>query len=112
MKSLIALTTVLALSTASASAADGQLSYRALAKMGLSGLKVMSDADGVSIRGASAQAGGFSVASVSGSGGASSLYYGSGGNLAAGFSASAAVKQTNNRVIFGAAGGYSAATSH
>lgn len=51
MKTLIAFAFVLALSSVSAWAADGKVSHSSLAKMGLSGMKQMTDQQGSSIRG-------------------------------------------------------------
>jgi len=53
MKILLALATVVALSAAPAFAADGHVSHQSLAKMGLSGMKAMTDAQGTAIRGLS-----------------------------------------------------------
>jgi len=53
MKSLIALASVLAFSVAPAFAAEGHVSNPSLAKMGLSGMKAMTDAQGMGIRGLS-----------------------------------------------------------
>jgi hypothetical protein len=51
MKTLIAFTFVLALSSVSALAADGKVSHSSLAKMGLAGMRQMTDQQGSSIRG-------------------------------------------------------------
>jgi hypothetical protein len=51
MKLLIAFASVLCLSAASAIAGDGRLSDQALAKIGLGGMHVMSDVQGLEIRG-------------------------------------------------------------
>jgi hypothetical protein len=51
MKLLIAFATVLCLSAVSAVAGDGQLSDQSLAKIGLGGMQVMSDTQGLEIRG-------------------------------------------------------------
>jgi hypothetical protein len=51
MKTLIVFAFALALSSVSALAADGKVSHSSLAKMGLSGIKQMTDHEGSSIRG-------------------------------------------------------------
>jgi hypothetical protein len=51
MKTLVAFPFLVALSSASALAADGKVSHSSLAKMGLSGMKQMTDQQGSSIRG-------------------------------------------------------------
>jgi hypothetical protein len=53
MKSLIAFASVVALSVVPAFAAEGQVSHQSLNKMGLSGMKAMTDAQGTQIRGLS-----------------------------------------------------------
>jgi hypothetical protein len=111
MKSLIALASVVAFCAAPAFAAEGQLSSQALAKMGLPGMKAMSDEEGMGIRGLSAAAGGFSLAEVQG-GSASSQYFAGGHSSAKGFSVSAGAVVTNYNVNFIAAGGFSAARSN
>jgi hypothetical protein len=64
MKILLGLVTVVGLSTASAFAGDGQIAKSSLSRMGLPGMTVMSDADGMSIRGTSfAISGSFAFAS-------------------------------------------------
>jgi hypothetical protein len=67
MKSLIALASVVALSVSPAFAAEGHVSQKALANMGLSGMKAMADSQGTHIRGLSAIA-------VAGGGGYSTLH--------------------------------------
>jgi hypothetical protein len=70
MKSLIALASVVALSVAPAFAAEGHVSQKALANMGLSGMKAMADSQGSQIRGlAVAVAGGVGYSTISGVGG-------------------------------------------
>jgi hypothetical protein len=54
MKTLIAFAFVLALSSVSALAADGKVSHSSLSKMGLSGMRQMTDREGSSIRGQAA----------------------------------------------------------
>jgi len=51
MKLLIAFATVLCLSAVSAVAGDGRLSDQSLTKIGLGGMQVMSDTQGLEIRG-------------------------------------------------------------
>jgi hypothetical protein len=53
MKTLFALAAVVGLSVAPAFAGDGQISNRSLARMGLPGMKALSDTEGMSIRGTS-----------------------------------------------------------
>ncbi len=53
MKSLFALAAVVALTAAPALAADGHVAKKSLANMGLSGMKAMTDAQGMSLRGLS-----------------------------------------------------------
>jgi|SRR5580698_5564026 hypothetical protein len=70
MKSLIALASVVALSVAPAFAAEGHVSNKALANMGLSGMKAMADSQGAHIRGLSiAVAGGGGYSTLNGLGG-------------------------------------------
>jgi hypothetical protein len=65
MKILFALASVAGLSVAPAFGGDGQISSRSLAQMGLSGMKTLSDPEGMSIRGTSIAIAG-SYAHVSG----------------------------------------------
>jgi len=51
MKTLVAFAFLVSLSSAPALAADGKVSHSSLAKMGLSGMKQMTDRQGSSIRG-------------------------------------------------------------
>lgn len=53
MRILFALVSVVGFSVAPAIAGDGQVSDASLARMGLSGMNVISDADGLSVRGQS-----------------------------------------------------------
>jgi hypothetical protein len=70
MKSLFALAAIVAFSAAPAFAGEGQVSSNSLAKMGLSSLKSMDDAQGMTIRGTSiAIASGTSFAFQFGQGG-------------------------------------------
>jgi hypothetical protein len=76
MKMLFATAALVALSAASAVAADGRVSDHSLARMGLSGMKVMSDVDGMVIRGTS-------YAEISGGSGAHLLGAGAGSQFSA-----------------------------
>jgi hypothetical protein len=53
MKTLIVIAAVVGFSVAPAVAGDGQVSDRSLARMGLQGMTVLSDTQGMSIRGTS-----------------------------------------------------------
>ncbi len=53
MKTLLVLAALFGLSTAPAFAGDGQISKTGLSRMGLAGMKAMSDVDGMSVRGTS-----------------------------------------------------------
>jgi hypothetical protein len=53
MRRFISLACLIALTAAPAMAGDGQVSARSLARMGLNGMKVVSDSDGSRIRGLS-----------------------------------------------------------
>ena len=108
MKSLFAFASIVALSAAPALAADGQISSRSLAAMGLHGMATMSDADGMHVRGASATVGGFSLSSVPGAA-ASSAYYGSGPNSASGYTVSVAANSVGYYGTFVLAAGASRA---
>src|SRR5579863_5317482 len=95
MKILFALATVVALSAAPAFAADGHVSRHSLAKMGLSGMTSMSDAQGTAIRGLSiAVVTGDSNVNLGFGNSADSQFFaagsGRGTHYAAGFSASTA----------------------
>ena len=81
MKMLFATAALVALSAASAVAADGRVSDHSLARMGLSGMKIMSDVDGNSIRGTS-------YAEISGGSGAHLLGAGAGSQFSANTSTS------------------------
>jgi hypothetical protein len=71
MKSLYALAAIVAFSAAPAFAADGHVSHNSLANMGLSSLKSMDDAQGMTVRGMSyTYASGTSFAVQFGGGGA------------------------------------------
>jgi hypothetical protein len=72
MKMFFALGALVALSAASAVAADGRISDHSLARMGLSSMKIMSDVDGMKIRGTSyAEISGGTGAHLLGAGGGS-----------------------------------------
>lgn len=51
MKTLLALTSLVLISAGSAVAGEGQVADQTLAKMGLGGMQVMTDADGMNVRG-------------------------------------------------------------
>ena len=109
MKNLIALASVLALSVVPAFAAEGHVSDQSLAKMGLTGMKTMTDTQGLQIRGMSATAGGYSIASVPGAGAASTTYAsGSHSAEAAGVSI-AALSISGQYVTVAIGGGFAAA---
>jgi hypothetical protein len=65
MKFMFAITSAVALSTTPALAADGLIPNRALQKLGLGEMKIMSDADGFRIRGMSSSVGGFTLSTAS-----------------------------------------------
>ncbi len=125
MKVLLAFASVVLFSAASAFAADGQVSQNSLAKMGLSGMKAMSDVDGMQLRGLSiAVVSGYSSAHVNdGEGnGASSYnsYFAAGHHSASGANLSAAASadidvhgyHTSADIHIVAAGGFSTAHAH
>ncbi len=126
MKTLIALASVVALSVVPAFAAEGHISHKSLASMGLSGMKAMADSQGAQIRGMSVVVGGGSYATISGVGGSAGSvnFYGATGKLSAsGNNASVAGDATSTIVTVGpfvatkttinaiGAGGFSSATS-
>jgi hypothetical protein len=127
MKTLLGLATVIAFCAVPVFAGEGRLSDQSLNKMGLAGMKTMSDAQGLQVRGLGAQAGGFSTATINGVGGTASstnFYYASGKKSASGENLSVAgdvsstiitngshvTTVTTVNVIF--AGGFSSAKSH
>jgi hypothetical protein len=124
MKTLLSVAAVLVLSAAPAFAGQGQVSKNSLAKMGLSGMQVMSDAQGMSVRGTSvAVVFGISHASISGEGGSASStngYFAAGHHSASGanvsFAAAGDVSVRGDDVHvsadFVAAGGASTAHAH
>ena len=127
MKSLIALASVVALSVTPAFAAEGRISHQSLAKMGLSGMTAMADAQGAQIRGLSvAVVGGGSIAGISGVGGSAgstNFYYADSKKSASGDNLSGAADLTSTVTTHGshvtttttvniiAAGGFSSATA-
>lgn len=126
MKILLGVASILAFSVASASAGEGRVSEQSLAKMGLAGMKTMSDAQGTQLRGLSVVVGGFSSATINGVGGSASsvnFYYASGKKEASGENLSVAGDATTTITTHGshvssvttinviAAGGFSSASS-
>jgi hypothetical protein len=124
MKTLLSIASVLVLSAAPAMAGEGRVSNQSLAKMGLSGMQTMSDAQGMQIRGTSiAVVAGISYAHISGEGGSAGSVNGyfaagnhsaSGANLSAAAAGDVTVKGDDVKVNFGfvAAGGFSTAKAH
>jgi hypothetical protein len=125
MKTLLSLASVLVLSPAPAMAGDGHVSSQSLAKMGLSGMHSMTDAQGSQIRGLSiAVAAGGSIAFIGGEGGGAAsvnTYFAAGHKSASGNNVSFAVDGTatlhGNGSITAtvngvAAGGASSAKAH
>src|ERR1700676_5352349 len=88
MKTLLSIASVLVLSAAPAMAGDGHLSQKSLAKMGLSGMQVMTDSQGMSVRGTSiAVVSGSSFSFIEGEGGVAgshNSYFAAGHNSASG----------------------------
>ena len=71
MKTLLTVAALMVFAATSANAGDGRVSQQSLAKMGLAGMQVMSDAQGMQVRGTSiAIASGTSFAVQFGGGGA------------------------------------------
>ena len=91
MKTLLGIASVIAFSVSPALAGEGRVSDQSLAKMGLSGMKAMSDSQGMHVRGLSvAVAGGGSIAYINGVGGSAgsiNYYYASGEHSASGVNA-------------------------
>jgi hypothetical protein len=125
MKTLLSIASVLVLSAAPAFAADGHVSHQSLAKMGLSGMQVMSDSQGQQIRGLSiAVASGGSIAFIGGEGGGAASvnsYFAAGHHSASGSNVSYAVSgsvtlhengSVSATVVGVAAGGSSSAHAH
>jgi hypothetical protein len=128
MKTLLGIASVVALSVTPSFASEGHVSSQSLAKMGLTNMQVMSDAQGMQVRGLSiAVVGGFSSATISGVGGtasSSNFYFAAGKHSASGNNASVAGDTTTTSVSFGpftasktttnvvGAGGFSSASAH
>jgi hypothetical protein len=72
MKTLFGAVSVIALCLSPVVAGEGNLSDQSLARMGLSGMKSLSDTQGMQLRGLSAQAGGFSSTTLIAVGGTTS----------------------------------------
>ncbi|HXY37033.1 MAG TPA: hypothetical protein VEI07_22590 [Planctomycetaceae bacterium] len=117
MKTLLTIASVLVLSAAPALAGQGQVSHSSLAKMGLSGMQVMSDDQGMQIRGLSvAVASGGSIATIHTLGGSATsvnAYYASGSHDASGDAFSVAGTLSVNKygisaTVVGAGGASSA----
>jgi hypothetical protein len=127
MKTLLGFASVLAFAVAPACAGEGHVSSQSLAKMGLSGMKTMSESQGMKIRGLSiAIAGGGSVASINGVGGTAignNFYFSANDHKASGYNLTYATDtQTVTSVSHGqitvisttntiAAGGFSSASA-
>jgi hypothetical protein len=128
MKILLGIASVIAFSVAPALAGEGRVSDQSLAKMGLSGMKAMSDAQGMHVRGLSiAVVGGISTATIHGSGGtatSTNFYFAAGKHSATGNNLSGAADlsstittsgphvTTTTTVNIVAAGGFSSASAH
>jgi hypothetical protein len=113
---IFALASILAFAALPAFAGEGQISTHSLNNMGLSGLHLMTDAQGMHVRGLSiATVSGGTGAHVIGAGGGSSFYAsgsGSGTHSASGDSASSASDSLNFTTITSGKGGpsYSSTT--
>jgi hypothetical protein len=124
MKTLLSVAALVVLAAAPAMAGDGRVSHQSLAKMGLSGMQTMSDAQGMSVRGTSvAVVFGISHATISGEGGSASStngYFAAGHHSASGANLSVAATgdvsvrgdDVHVSVDFVAAGGFSTAHAH
>src|SRR5579872_3538389 len=119
MKKLLGAVSALALCVTPVFAGEGNVSHQSLAKMGLVGMKAMSDSDGMQLRGLSTQAGGWSSTTLIAVGGETSstnFSYAADKKSAttANLSVSGAVSVSNNNVWLNviAAGGTSAGRSH
>ena len=123
MKTLFGAVSVIALGLSPVLAGEGNLSNQSLAKMGLAGMKTLSDNQGMQLRGLAAQAGGWSSTTLIAVGGTTSettAAYGAGHTRAnttdLSVSGAASVTTTNHgsygylNII--AAGGVSSAHSH
>jgi hypothetical protein len=123
MKILFGAVSVIALGLSPVVAGEGNLSNQSLARMGLAGMKSLSDAQGMQLRGLAAQAGGWSSTTlVAVNGATSSTNYAYAGDQhsasTANLSVSGALSSTSSNygshtyVDVIAAGGLSAAHSH
>jgi len=124
MKTLLSIASVLVLSAAPAFAGQGQVSKQSLAKMGLSGMQIMSDEQGQQIRGTSiAVVAGGSIATIHGAGGSATSvngYFAAGSHAAEGSNISVAADATVHvsgshvtaTINVVAAGGASQASAH
>ena|SRR5580704_14983671 len=123
MKTLFGAVSVIALGLSPVVAGEGNLSNQALARMGLVGMKSLSDAQGMQLRGLAAQAGGWSsttLIAVGGTTGTTNYAYAGDQHSAstANLSVSGALTSTSSNygshtyVDVIAAGGLSAAHSH
>jgi|SRR5579862_7542644 len=118
MKILFALASIVAFSVAPAFAGEGQVSNQTLNKMGLSGMKVMSDQQGMQVRGLSiAVVGGFSQAASWTRGAEASttnFYFAAGQHSASGGNLSGAATLNlgyHSSLTIVAAGGFSSASA-
>jgi hypothetical protein len=124
MRHLLSLFCVIGLSAAPALAGDGHVARQSLAKMGLAGMQVMTDDQGMQVRGTSiAVVAGGSIAFIGGEGGGAAsvnTYFAAGHKTASGNNVSFAVSgtiSTSGDVVtsttnFVAAGGASSAKAH
>jgi hypothetical protein len=123
MKTLLGAVSVIALCLSPVMAGEGNLSDQSLARMGLAGMKNLSDSQGMQVRGLSAQAGGWSsttLIAVGGTTGTTNYAYAGDQHSAstANLSVSGALTSTSSNygshtyVNIIAAGGLSNAHSH
>jgi hypothetical protein len=123
MKTLFGAVSLIALGLSPVMAGEGNLSNQSLARIGLAGMKSLSDSQGMQLRGLSAQAGGWSSTTLIAVGGATSstnYAYAADNHSAstANLSVSGAVTSTSSNygshtyVNIIAAGGLSNAHSH
>ncbi|HEV8003087.1 MAG TPA: hypothetical protein VGP63_24590 [Planctomycetaceae bacterium] len=124
MKTLLSVAALVVLAAAPAMAGDGRVSHHSLSKMGLSGMQVMSDAQGMTVRGTSvAVVFGASYAHISGEGGSAGSvngYFAAGHHSASGANVSFATAgdvsvrgdSVHVSADFVAAGGASTAHAH
>jgi len=106
MKVLFSIASVLALAAAPAFAGEGHVSSKSLTNCGLSGMKVMSDADGMQIRGLAAGVFGVEIANAGGGTVAINGYDSVGRHAAIGVAASLAV--STHGAAFAVGGAFSA----